>query len=334
MSIDKHRKTKRPVTRIMRVIGFVVGAGVVWYCTALVGALFNDRQSSISEPFSLEIKEGNSVADIEARLVQGELLNERFAWLFRWWGSQKGYDKRVKVGGVKIPYGASIATMWELLKNPTNQSVRLRFIEGRTLRGIKIYLEEKGVQGDLYKLAGEPLSSDSMEGYLFPDTYEFFTDAIVRDVVGKMRANFDVKVTPELRAEIERQGFTLDQIITIASIIELEVTGREDRRMVSDIIRRRLANGWMLQMDSTINYIHGNRRRSATFDELESTSPYNTYKFKGLPSGPIANPGLQAIEAAVYPIKNNFWFFLHAADGSIKYGRTFEEHQENRKFLR
>lgn len=320
--------------RLFRLLFFFTAAVVLLYGVALVNVLFNERHSAIPEPFSLEIKEGDKVVTLENRLIEAKLLSRRFAWLFPWWGSVKGYDTRIKTGSVKIPYGASIAMMWELLKSPTNQTIALRFIEGWNVRDIKNYLEEQGVRGDLYDITGEPPSPDTVEGYLFPDTYEFFADATAHDVVDKMRLNFETKITPELRAEISRQGKTLEEIVTIASIIELEVTGWEDRRLVSDIIRRRLANGWPLQMDSTVNYIHDNRRRSATFEEIESDSPYNTYKFKGLPPGPISNPGLQAIEAAVYPKKNDYWFFLHAADGSIKYGRTFEEHQENRKFLR
>jgi len=318
---------------LFKFIALFVIIGLVWYCIALLNTLFNDHPSAIPEPFSLEIAQGDTVADIQQKLVDGRMLNPRFIWLFRVWGNVHHYDTGVKVGNVNIPYGASIVTMWEQLHNSSNRTITLRFLEGWNLRDIKQYLEEKGVKGDLYDVTGDPLDPTSAEGYLFPDTYEFFTNATVSDVVQKMRDTFNEKVTPEMRAEIKRQGYTLDEIVTIASILEIEVAGYENQRMVSDIIRRRINNGWLLQMDSTVNYIHENRRRSATLEELESTSPYNTYKFKGLPPGPISNPGLYSIQAALSPKSNNYWFFLHSPDGQIYYGRTFEEHQANRVHL-
>lgn len=323
----------RPRHVVARSIVFLCAVGCAWYTVAAAFALWNDHTPQRNEPFGIAIEEGATVADIERRLIDGGVLHKRFSWLFKWWGAHKGYDTRIKTGNVKIEYGSSIATMWERLKSPTNETITLRFIEGWNLRDIKAYLEEQNIPGDLYAITGEPLEEDSMEGYLFPDTYEFFANATTRDVVDKMRSTLESKLTDELRAEIERQGKTVHEILTVASILEVEVIGYQNQRMVADLIRRRMANGWLLQMDSTINYIHNNKRRSATFRELENESPYNTYKVKGLPPGPIASPGLQAIRAAVYPLKNDYWFFLHTPSGDIKYARTFEEHQANRVHL-
>ncbi|MBI4281601.1 endolytic transglycosylase MltG, partial [Candidatus Uhrbacteria bacterium] len=175
-----------------------------------------------------------------------------------------------------------------------------------------------------------------LEGYLFPDTYRIFKDATVQEIVVKMRANFDRKVTSEMRSEIKKQKKTLDEILIMASMLEREVRSPEEMQIVSDIFWRRLAIGMPLQADSTINFVVGGKRPRATYDDLKIDSPYNTYKYRGLPPGPIGNPGLSAITAAIYSKKNDYWFFLTTEDdGHAVFAKTLDEHNRNRgKYLK
>ncbi len=129
-----------------------------------------------------------------------------------------------------------------------------------------------------------------------------------------------------MRAEIARQNKKIHEIITMASLIEAEARNDADRRMVSDVLWRRLAIGMGLQLDSTVNYLTGNDKPAVSFDETQINSLYNTYKYRGLPPGPINNPSLSSILAAVYPEKNEYWFFLADKEGTIHFSKTLEEH--------
>jgi len=150
-----------------------------------------------------------------------------------------------------------------------------------------------------------------LEGFLFPDTYQFYLNDTPENVLDKMLDNFDNRVTTEMRDTIKANGYSLRDVIIIASIIEEEAAGDADRDKVASVIYNRLKNPsgptvGFLQLDSTINYIiYG----TDTKFSLEIDSPYNTYKYKGLPAGPISNPGLKAIKAAITPASTNYYYF-------------------------
>lgn len=173
-------------------------------------------------------------------------------------------------------------------------------------------------------------AAKGQEGYLFPDTYRFRTDASAPDVVERLRLTFDRRMAENGIV----QGEEFLKALTLASILEREVRGAEDMAEVSDVFRKRLEAGMPLQADSTVNYATGLNRPSVTYEDLKVDSPYNTYKQPGLPPGPIGNPGVQAILAALHPSKNPYYYFLTTPEGEVKYARTFEEHLANRRFLR
>ncbi len=173
------------------------------------------------------------------------------------------------------------------------------------------------------------------EGYLFPDTYRIFRDSEPREIIEKMLENTDKKLTSDLREEIARQKKSIFSIVTIASLIEKEVRTDEDRAIVSDILWKRLDRGIPLQIDATVNYITGGKNPSVTREETKINSPYNTYLYPGLPLGPISNPGLSAIRAAIYPKKTQYLFYLSTPEGKTIFSRTLDEHNAaKRKYLR
>ncbi len=181
----------------------------------------------------------------------------------------------------------------------------------------------------------------SLEGYLFPDTYRVFASTSPEAVVQVMLSNFDKKLSQELRDEIKRQGKTIHEIITMASIIEKEAplfnqTNVEDARIISGIFWNRLKINMALQSDATLSYIFENKKPAHSGTELTVDSPYNTYRYRGLPPGPIANPGMIAIEAAIYPAETNYMFFLTPLDGSrVHYAVSYEQHLNNKyRYLR
>ncbi|MEK7122952.1 MAG: endolytic transglycosylase MltG [Patescibacteria group bacterium] len=221
--------------------------------------------------------------------------------------------------------------------SPSNERT-ITIIEGWTLRDIARYLEAEGVtsEDDFLAVAEEigNVRRQKLEGYLFPDTYRVFTKSSSEEIITRMLENFDSHYTPAMVAQTKTMNRDMHGIVTLASILEREVRGERDRRIVADLFYRRLAQGMPLQADSTINYITGKKDAQARFTDLEVNSPYNTYRHKGLPPGPIGNPGLEALQAALSPIENPFWFFLTTPEGEVVYSKTFEEHVKNKfKYL-
>jgi UPF0755 protein len=148
-----------------------------------------------------------------------------------------------------------------------------------------------------------------------------------------MRANFDKKVNP-LKDEIAKSGRTLKDIITMSSIVEEEAVGLEDKRMVAGVLWKRLDKGMLLQVDPPFYYITG-KTSWVTYDDLKIDSPYNTYKYKGLPRGPISNPGIESIKATISPIKSDYYFYLTGRDGKMRYAITYDGHLANKnKYLK
>jgi UPF0755 protein len=231
----------------------------------------------------------------------------------------------------------------------------IKIIEGWTVKEIAEYLERKEIVdkkdfletienireleswktkyeflGELANLHFPTTNVQFLEGYLFPDTYRIFKDATSEEIIRKMLDNFDQKLDLEMRREIKKQGKTIFEVITMASIIEKEVPFEKDRAIVSGIFWKRLEAGMPLQADSTLNYFTGHKSRALSAEELKIDSFYNTYLYPGLPPTPICNPGLSAIQAAVWPKDSPYWFFLSKEDGQTIFSRTLEEHNRNK----
>lgn len=171
------------------------------------------------------------------------------------------------------------------------------------------------------------------EGYLFPDTYFFFTTVTPEEAVTKMRVNFDEK-TKTIAGKLAASGRSLSDIVIMASIIERETVTPEDRRIVSGILWKRIKLKMPLQVDAAFNYVNGKSTYDLTLNDLQIDSRYNTYKYKGLPPGPIANPGLDTILAALEPTETPYLYYLSAKDGTMHYAKNFEEHKKNKlKYL-
>jgi UPF0755 protein len=176
----------------------------------------------------------------------------------------------------------------------------------------------------------------SFEGFLFPDTYYLDPEATAIDVTHEMLANFDQQVTAELRAGFARQGLSLFEGITLASIVEREAVVGDEKPTIASVFLNRLASSMTLDADPTVQYALGQHeggwwKAPLSFNDLEIDSHYNTYRYAGLPPGPIANPGLESLEAVAFPDQTNFLYFRALCDGSGRhaFARTFEEHLAN-----
>jgi UPF0755 protein len=172
------------------------------------------------------------------------------------------------------------------------------------------------------------------EGYLFPDTYFFLSNADAVTVVNAMSENFDKKIDG-IRLALEVFGHSLKEVVTMASILEEEARTPETRRMVSGILWKRISLDMPLQVDAAFLYINKKKSSELTLDDLKIDSPYNTYKYRGFPPTPITNPGLDSILAAIEPTKSKYLYYLSDKDGEMHYASTFEQHVQNKqKYLR
>lgn len=230
------------------------------------------------------------------------------------------------------------------------KEVEITFQEGMNIEEMAAKLEENGVASadeilaaantsdfDQYDMIGAITNADQkyykLEGYLFPDTYWFYEDEDIDSVLGKLLNNFQIRVTSDIVEQVENSGYSLDEIITMASIIQQEAANKEDMYMVSAVLHNRLEWGnevdiYTLGCDSTMFYPY----RTAEDAPAEYTSKYNTYEISGLPAGPICSPGIDAIRAALNPSEegSDYLYFCHDAEGNAYYASTEEGHYENR----
>ncbi len=291
-----------------------------------------------------------SVVDIDA---VAELLNENglieYNWLFKLFATFTNKDASIVAGSYDLTsdmdYSALLRNMGS--SSTARSTVTVMVPEGYTLAQIIALLAENGVaeEDDLWDAAAnydfeyDFLDSDTLgdetrlEGYLFPDTYEFYQSSTGSYALNKLLSNFNTKLTASVDqsalAEMEAAGYTVRDLVIVASIIEKETDGT-DQAQIASVIYNRLSsneggtNGY-LQMDSTIQYILDERKDTLTAEDLTIDSPYNTYLYKGLPAGPICNPGLDALSAAVSPDETSYFYFILGDDGNTHFFADYND---------
>lgn len=209
-------------------------------------------------------------------------------------------------------------------------TIRLTFPEGETAQQMSVAVGHAmpNVTANQFLAEAQPY-----EGYLFPDTYNFAPDATAKEMTDTLRENFDTRIA-SLTPEIQTSKHTLSDIVIMASLLEKEARTEQDKRMVAGILWHRIALHMPLQVDAVFGYIESKPTFSPSLNELSIDSPYNTYTHQGLPPGPIDNPGLESLEAAINPIQSNYLYYLTGTDGNMYYATTFAQHKENRaKYL-
>ena len=334
----------RTIKLLIIIILIIVVGFWVWFSYQI-----NVKPSSDTTNIIFIIEEGEGVNEISQKLFNRGLINnklafETYAWL---WNKEDDFI----AARHNLNKNLSIRQLTKILTNvPARQEIDVTIIEGWNINQIANYLESQGIfsseevlayvssvdpglKND-YDFLADFNGDESLEGYLFPDTYRIYYDTEVESLVRKMLNNFANKLTSDLREEIARQGKSIYEVITLASIVEKEVATDEDRRIVAGIFNKRLRDNYPLQSDATVNYITGKNMVQPTFEDTEINHPYNTYKYIGLPPGPISNPGLSSILAVVYPDNTPYYYFLTTPAGEVIYSRTYSEHLNNKnKYL-
>jgi len=284
--------------------------------------------SAAAEPVSFVIEAGQSVEEIAKNLEREGLI--RSAALFQLYTFLSAISSKLQAGHYQIPQNLNLKQVAELLQHGKFEE-RLTFVEGWRREEMADEISKCKMQNA--KLTKEEFlkESEGLEGYLFPDTYFVSSETTAADLVKMMRENFERKFDqPELT------NLTLDEVVTIASIVEREVRLPEDKTIVAGILRKRYLQGWPLQADATVQYALGYQpdektwwKKHLTADDLKIESPYNTYLNPGLPPAPIGNPGLESLNAALYPTATDYWYYVSDSEGKMHFATTIDEHNEN-----
>jgi UPF0755 protein len=310
------------------------------------------KNPEITEGENFLVEKGENLFQVAQNLKDRGLIKNKY--LFVLYVLLKGEQKNLKAGEYLLAPSMAVDEIAKKIISGETVKAVITIPEGWNLRDIGWYFENKGIfqAEEFFEIVGFPLidynktadlpkpkdfSQDfdflkdkpqnvGLEGYLFPDTYQIEKGSSVEEVVRIMLSNFDKKLTPELREEIQKQNKTIFEIITMASLLEKEVKTKEEKEIVAGILWKRLKYGIPLQVDATITYITGKKTIKISKDELQIDSPYNTYKYSGLPFGPICNPGLESISAAIYPKESNYWYYLSTPEGKTIFSRTLTEH--------
>lgn len=300
-----------------------------------------------AQPIVFVVEEGSSVSSISKELHDQDLISNTF-W-FKVFTKLNGTARDLQAGEFELQKGMNYSSVIDILTNAKYTDVQITIPEGYTLAQIgEIVIQEFDISiQDWEEMTGldSPLelhqfiidaqkpNDVNLEGYLFPDTYRFFEDATVEDIVTELLETMEEKI--EENTIKSPPGWALHDLITLASIIEREVRDPNEMAQVADIFLKRMEIGMALQADSTVNYITGKKTPGISLDDRDIDSPYNTYKYPGLPPGPISNPGLNALKAVSIPASNSYFYFLTTPEGDVIYATTHDQHVANKnQYLR
>lgn len=312
--------------------GFFLAAFALWYLNIQIAKPI----SSQCEDARFVVERGEDARRIARNLEIQGLIQDDVSFLL--YLGLKGGSKKIQAGEyILMTCLAPRDIANRLLRGETKNEIAVTIPEGFTLKEIETRLREFQFQVSLsdfhvedywgeYELLQDAPMGANLEGFLFPDTYFFERNADEDEVVRKMLDNFHRKMTVDFRKETTKQGKSTYEILTMASLLEEEVRSPEDKKIVSGILWKRLAIGMPLQVDATITYLTQKRSTDVTSTDLRIDSPYNTYRYKGLPFGPITNPGIESIKAALYPQESDYFYYLSTPEGKTIFSETFTDH--------
>jgi UPF0755 protein len=303
-------------------------------------------KGSLTDLKNISIENGDNALVVGEKLYNANIISNKYLFTFYLWKIGKLHSIIAGVyefpRGMQIPEAVLIVTGGEVVP----MRIKVTFPEGWTMKDYAERLTANGLAGnDFLTIAVNPTQSivnkysflkelpigSSLEGYLFPDTYYFSKQASAEDIIGKMLDNYSVKVFDMIKSDLISQKKQLFEIMTMGSIIEGEVRNNDDRKIVSGLFWNRISIGMPLQSDATLEYALGTKKTQHSIAETKINSPYNSYQNKGLPPGPVSNPGIASILAALNPSPTEFVYFLSdPKTGQTIFAKTFEQHIANK----
>jgi UPF0755 protein len=308
------------------VVAVVAAGGLAWVALTPTPAVQ-------AGPLVVEIPAHEGVLGIATRLAAAEVIRNRYAFVALTAG--RGHMRHLKAGEYEIPRDASMLDIVDLLASGRVRQHVILHPEGATMAELARALEADRLASAeaVLRAAGDEhvrrtlgVAGPSLEGYLFPDTYQFVRGMSVEEMLGRMVQRMRTKLTPELVERARARGLDVHQLLTLASIIEREAVDPGEQRLISAVFWNRLRLDMPLQADPTVQYAVAKERRALTRADLATDHPYNTYMRRGLPPGPIASPGLGAIQAALDPAPVNYLYFVARDDRTHTFSTNVNEH--------
>ena len=282
------------------------------------------------------IEKGQTGTEIADMLFERGLI--RSTQGFKLWLYLSGTNDKLQTGHYQIPNKVTVHELISLLQEGHVESIRVTIPEGYTVGDIAIVLEKNQIMKAKDFLAeaktyvpypymkGTKPATYPVEGFLFPSTYEIPVGATPRDVIQMMADEMNRYLTPAVKKQIQAQHMSIHDFVTLASIVERESLFDADRPTIAGVFKKRLAHGIPLQSDATISYVLGYAKENVTIGDTQLQSPYNTYVSKGLPPGPIANPGKKALDAVLHSENTDYLYFVADKEGHNHFSKSYEEH--------
>ena len=329
---------RRAVTAtLLLVLALYVGARVTTTVVSVV--LDTPFDGNVGAPVDAAISPGASAAEVAAMLQETGVI--RSARSLRWWMRFNGTAGGIHTGRYRFQGPATLRQVSDaitqgrvLLEAVTvlEGAARWQVAEALAAAGFGTYDEAWAATGNVSLIADLDPESTDLEGYLFPETYSAPHDTGAEDIVRMMVTQFRSVWNDERARRAEETGFTLRELIAIASLVEAETGLASERPLVAGVYHNRLQQRMLLQCDPTLLYalyLDGRRDRNIRRADFDNPSPYNTYRVRGLPPGPIGNPGVASIDAALWPAETEYLYFVGRNDGSHAFSRTLREHNAN-----
>lgn len=291
--------------------------------------------------YGLTVPKGAGFVQVARDLERQGIV--RSALHFRLVGRLKGLDRRMQPGDYRLSNAMTPVEILEKMASGVSDARKFVVPEGYSIYQLAELLEKQGLFGskeflavckDKQLLQHFDIMAKSVEGYLFPGTYLIGFHLDARGLVMEMVREFRHRIT-SLQGQLDKAGLSLHQVITLASMVEKEAVVPEEKPLIASVFRNRLKIGMPLQSDPTAIYGVRAFGGTVTKQDLRRESPYNTYRVRGLPPGPIGNPGIDAIKAVLQPARTDYLYFVARKDGTHQFSRTLQEHNQGvRQFLK
>ncbi len=298
------------------------------------GASENTQEKGL--PVYVKVRSGMSAKEIGEELQRRGIVDSKYKfWLM---AKLKDYESRFMAGNYAFRRGMDTQEVLEKLVRGEAEEYELVIPEGFTVKDIAERLGEEGIadSGEFLKLAEKfaPYSymraSDDVkyraEGFLFPATYKIQPDATAEEILEMMAGTFDQRLTPSMRRRAREMKLSIYELVTLASLVEKEARYDEDRPIIAQVFLKRLKLDMPLQSDATLQYLMDAPKEDVSISDTKVESPYNTYQNRGLPPGPVANPGLESIQAVLQPADTDYLYFVADREGHNYYTDNYDDH--------
>ena len=307
-------KIKKILTTIIFIIFFAFVLLIIFQVT---------RENKVVEVF---IPKGSSPHKISQILKDSDVIYSKklFVALIKF----RGYSTKLQAGLYDFNKKDSLSAIIEKIKNGESKNIKVTIPEGFNIKQIAHALSQQNICNEekFINLAQER----NMEGFLFPNTYFLLPQMDEEEIIKVMNEEFNKFWTKEKEERLQQIKKTKREVIILASIVEKEAIADTERPIIAGVFLNRLAKGMRLESCSTVLYAMGINKERLSFEDLKFESPYNTYKYKGLPPGPICNPGAKAIDAVLYPQITDSLYFVSKGNGTHYFSSTFEQHVKNK----